>query len=438
MKPIVAIVGRPNVGKSTLINRLVGSREAIVHDMPGVTRDRLYLEADWSGREFVVIDTGGIVPGEEEGLLKSVTDQAKVAVDEADVVLFVVDGRTGENPADFEIARELRQSRKPVLLVVNKLDNPDLDWKTAEFWELGLGEPHPISAIHGNGVGDLLDEVIKQFPPPVAGQVDEGLKMAIVGRPNVGKSSLVNALLGTERMIVADMAGTTRDAIDSRVTYHGKVYTLIDTAGIRRKARVDYGVEQFSVVRAIRAMERADVVLLVIDATQGVGEQDQRIGGMADDMGKAVVVLVNKWDLVPDKDSHTMKAHTDELRRQLYHLNYAPVIYTSAVTRRRLINVFEVAEAAAQENERRIPTGPLNDLVLEAISLNPPPTDKGKRVRVYYATQASTKPPTFVLFCNNPSLMPDSYLRYLEGKLREAFGFTGTPIRFVLRGKEDK
>lgn len=409
-----------------------------MHDLPGVTRDRLYLEADWAGRDFIVIDTGGIVPGEEQGLLKSVTEQAKVAVDEADVVVFLVDGRESANPADFEIAKELRQSKKPVMLVVNKLDNPEMDWRTAEFWELGLDAPHPLSAIHGHGVGDLLDEIIKCFPPDRPATVEEGLKLAIVGRPNVGKSSLVNALLGQERMIVQDEAGTTRDAVDSRITYHGKVYTLIDTAGIRRKARVDYGVEQFSVVRAIRAMERADVVLLVIDATLGVGEQDQRIGGMADDMGKAVVVLVNKWDLIPDKDSYTMIAHTDELRRQLYHLDYAPVIYTSALTRRRLINVYEVAQAAAEENERRIPTGPLNDLLLEAISLNPPPTDKGKRVRVYYATQASVKPPTFVLFCNNPQLMSDSYLRYLEGKLREAFGFTGTPVRFVLRGKEDK
>lgn len=437
MKPMVAVVGRPNVGKSTLINRFAGSRQAIVHDMPGVTRDRLYLDADWNGRPFYVIDTGGIVPGDTDELLRSVTDQAQLAIAEADVVLFVVDTRDGVTPVDLDIADALRQTRKPVLVVANKLDKPEEVWKTGEFYELNLGDPHPISAVHGTGTGDLLDEVLKHFPPPSPEPDPDLLKMAIVGRPNVGKSSIANALLGAERSIVSDVSGTTRDAIDSRLVVDGKHYLLIDTAGIRRKAKVDYGVEQFAVVRSLKAMERADVIILVIDATTGVTEQDQRIAGLAADEGKAVVVVVNKWDAVP-KDSHTMPQYADQVRSQLYFLPWAPIVFTSAVTKKRLWNLFEVADAAASENQRRIPTGLLNQVISEALALTSPPTDKGKAAKVYYATQATVKPPTFVLFTNDPKLMPDSYMRYLEAKIRGAFGFTGTPIRLILRARNDK
>jgi GTP-binding protein len=437
MKPMVAVVGRPNVGKSTLINRLAGERYAIVHDMPGVTRDRLYLDAHWNGREFSVIDTGGIVPGDTDELLRSVADQAQIAIEEADAILFVVSGRDGVTPVDTEIAQSLRQTKKPVFMVINKLDNAEDAWRATEFYEMGLGDPYAVSALHGIGTGDLLDAVVGTFAPPSADDDPDVMKIAICGRPNVGKSSICNALLGEERSIVSDVSGTTRDAIDSRVKVNGKHYMLIDTAGIRRKSKVDYGVEQFAVVRSLKAMERADVVIIVIDATTGVTEQDQRIAGLAHDEGKAVVVCVNKWDAVP-KDEHTMPGYAEKVRKELYFVNYAPIVFTSAGTKKRLWNLFEVAESAAEENQRRIPTGVLNQVLNEAFALNPPPTDKGRTVRLKYVTQAGVKPPTIVMFVNNPKLMRDTYLRYLESKLRAAFGFSGTPLRLILRGREDE
>ncbi len=435
MKPLVAVVGRPNVGKSTFINRLVGNREAIVDDMPGVTRDRLYLDVEWLGNEFMVVDTGGIIPDETDTLLKEVQNQAKLAMSEADVIVFVADGRDGITATDRDIAHELRMTKKPIILVINKIDNFEQEVLASEFYELNLGEPVTISAIHGLGINTILDEIIEFLPKMAIEEKTEHLKISIVGRPNVGKSSIINSLLGTERVIVHDAAGTTRDAIDTTLTYYGQNYILIDTAGIRRKAKVDYGVEQFSVVRSIKAIERSDAVLVVIDATTGVTEQDQKIAGMVDDKGKACVIIVNKWDLV-EKENQTMKKHADEIRFKLHFLKYAPIIFTSAVTKKRLFNIFEIVNSAFEENNRRITTGLLNQIINEAVALNPPPTDKGKTARIYYATQAGVIPPTFILFMNNSKLLPASYLRYLENKIREAFGFSGTPLRFILRNKE--
>jgi GTP-binding protein len=436
--PTVAIVGRPNVGKSTFTNRLVGSRLAIVHDEPGVTRDRQYLKADWNGRDFIVIDTGGIMPGEDDDLiLRDIRKQAEVAVEEADAILFMVDVKQGLTASDSEIAQFLRTTRKPVFVVANKVDNVTIESETAEFYQLGIGQPYGVSSIHGLGVGDLLDDVVKSFPPAPEEEPGEELKIAIVGRPNVGKSSLVNKMLGSERMIVADMAGTTRDAIDTPLTIGDKHYLLVDTAGIRKKSKVDYGVEQFAVVRALKAIERADVVVMVIDATAGVTEQDQRIAGMADDDGKPVVIVVNKWDAV-EKDTYTMDAFKKTIRDELHHVDYAPLLFTSAITGQRVSQILELAEAAAQEAQRRITTGLLNQVLTEAISLQSPPSNKGRVMRVYYATQVRVAPPTFVLFVNDPSLVSQSYHRYLRNKLREAFGFVGTPIRVIFRERREK
>ncbi|MEB3198064.1 MAG: ribosome biogenesis GTPase Der [Candidatus Sericytochromatia bacterium] len=436
--PTVAIVGRPNVGKSTFTNRLVGRREAIVHDEPGVTRDRQYLKSDWNGRDFIVIDTGGIVPGErEDEILRSIRKQAEAAVEEADVIMLMVDAKQGLTPADEEIAQYLRSANKPIFVVANKVDNVGLEADAAEFYELGLGTPFGVSSVHGLGVGDLLDEVLKVFPPVDPDEASDELKVAIVGRPNVGKSSITNRLLGEERMIVSDVAGTTRDAIDSLLTLDDKRYLLVDTAGIRKRAKVDYGVEQFSVVRSLKAIERADVVVMVVDATSGVTEQDQRIAGMADDAGKPSVLVVNKWDLVP-KDTYTMDQFKKEIRDKLHHVDYAPMIFTSALTGQRVSKVLEAADAAFEEAQRRITTGLLNQVITEAIALNSPPTNKGRAMKVYYATQVRVGPPTFVLFVNDPGLVSQSYARYLQNKLREAFGFSGTPIRVVFRERREK
>ncbi len=436
--PTVAVVGRPNVGKSTFTNRLVGRREAIVHDEPGVTRDRQYLKSDWNGREFIVIDTGGIVPGErEDEILKSIRKQAEAAVEEADVILLMVDAKQGLTPADEEIAQYLRSANKPVLIVANKVDNVQMEADAAEFYELGLGQPYGVSSVHGLGVGDLLDEIVNTFPPADELEPTEELKVAIVGRPNVGKSSITNKLLGHERMIVSDIPGTTRDAIDSLLEIGDKRYLLVDTAGIRKKSKVDYGIEAFSVVRSLKAIERADVVVMVIDATAGVTEQDQRIAGMADDAGKPSVLVVNKWDLVP-KDTYTMETFKKVLRDKLHHIDYAPMIFTSAITGQRIEKILQTAEASAQEAQRRITTGLLNQVITEAIALNSPPTNKGRAMKVYYSTQVRVGPPTFVLFVNDPGLVSQSYTRYLHNKLREAFGFEGTPIRVLFRERREK
>jgi GTP-binding protein len=436
MKPVVAVVGRPNVGKSTFINSLVGHRQAIVDDMPGVTRDRQYFEVEWLTTEFIVVDTGGIIPEETDTLLKEVQSQVRVAIEEADVIVFQVDAKDGVTPIDREIAYELRFTKKPIVLAVNKADNDKMNLLASEFYELNLGDPVPMSSIHGFGISDVLDEIVKHFPErPENQEEDENLKIAIVGKPNVGKSSIVNALLGQDRMIVHNSSGTTRDAIDSFLTYYGKTYTLIDTAGIRKKARVDYGVEKFSVIRSIKAIERADAVLLVIDATAGVTEQDQKIAGMIDENGKACVIIINKWDLVK-KETNTMNKYADDIRDKLHFVKYAPVLFTSAITKKRLFNVFDVLNSAVEENNRRVTTGLLNQIVNEAIALNPAPTDKGRSPRIYYSTQAAVKPPTFVMFANNAELFRDSYKRYLENKIREAFSFSGTPIRLVMRNRE--
>lgn len=435
--PVVAIVGRPNVGKSTFINRLVGKREAIVHDMPGVTRDRLYLRADWNGRDFIVVDTGGIVPGTEEELLQSVEKQAKLAIAEADVIVFVVDGEAGVTPVDEDIANLLRTSKKNLILAVNKLDHVTEDPEAADFYCLGLGEPRPISAMHGLGIGDLLDEIVESFPPESEEPPPSELKIALVGKPNAGKSSLTNALLGHERMIVSPVAGTTRDAIDTPLEVDGKAYLLIDTAGIRRKAKVDYGVEQFSVVRSLRAIERCDVIVMLIDGAEGVTEQDQRIAGIAADSGKALVIAVNKWDAVP-KDTHTMPAFRKRLEEELRHVKWANVIFISALTGQRVDQVIKAAEEASEQNLRRITTGVLNEVFSEATTMNPPPASHGRRLRIYYASQVSVQPPTFLMFCNEPKLVSDHYQRYLENKLREAFGFSGTPLRMIFRPRREK
>lgn len=433
---LVAIVGRPNVGKSTLVNRIVGERVAIVDDMPGVTRDRIYLTGEWCGHEFIVVDTGGLLFEDETDLHNSVQEQAWMAVDEAEVILFVVDGQLGIHPMDEIIANELRQKQKQVVLVVNKVDDLQKSAQVAaEFYSLGLDTPFPISAIHSNNTGDLLDRVIAMLKT-TQGEVisdNEGLKLAIVGRPNVGKSSIVNTLLQEERMTVSDIAGTTRDAIDSVCRHNGEEYVLIDTAGIRKKSKVRYGVERFSVVRAIKAMNRADVVVLVLDASEPVSEQDQRIAGMADELGKACVVVINKWDLVEHKDSGTMNAHADEVREKLYFLNYAPMLYTSTVTKKRLLNLFDLAKAASDENQRRITTGLFNEVLTEIVSMSPPPARKSKRPKIAYGTQVAITPPTFVLFSNHPNLVDQTYLRHVERRIRESFGFSGTPIRLFMR-----
>ncbi len=438
--PVVAIVGRPNVGKSTLINRIVGGQEAIVHGEEGVTRDRHYLKADWNGREFLLVDTGGIVPGTADELLQNVSEQAKAAIEEADVIVLLVDAKAGPTSSDHEIAEILRRARKPVLIAANKCDDVRDDPLAMEFFELGLGDPLPVSGLHGTSTGDFLDAVVRALPaaPAPAGEAAlEALKVAIVGRPNVGKSSLVNRLIGHERMIVSPESGTTRDAIDTRVSVDEREVVLVDTAGIRRKSKVPYGVEQFSVVRALKAMERANVVVLVVDATVGVTEQDQRLSGLALEGGKALVVVINKWDLVP-KDTYTLPKFQEEVLRELHHVDWAPVVFTSALSGQRIDKILPAAMAAAGENGRRVTTGVVNEVVTEALSLNPPPTRHGKRLRVYYTSQGPTRPPTFLLFCNDPTLVTDSYERYLTGKFREAFGFKGTPIRLFFRARRER
>lgn len=435
--PLVAIVGRPNVGKSTLFNRFLGERMAIVDDMSGVTRDRLYLRCEWANREFIAIDTGGLIFGkEQEEINASVQEQAWLAVDEADVIVFLVDGQVGVHPEDRMIANELRHRGKDVLLVVNKVDEiQEAPMKAAEFYELGLDDPKPISAIHRHFTGDLLDAIAERLnlQPIVEDHEEEGLQIAIVGRPNVGKSSIVNTLLGNNRMTVSNISGTTRDAVDSVCRHEGEKYVLIDTAGIRKKSKVRYGVERFSVVRAIKAIQRADVVVLVLDATEVPSEQDQRIAGMAQDLGKASLIVVNKWDLIEDRSSTSMNEFADDIREKLYFMNYSPILFTSVVSKKRLTNIFSLAQAASQENQRRITTGLFNEVLNEIVAMNPPPSRRNKRPKISYGTQVSVRPPTFVLFSNHPGIIDAPYIRHVERKLRESFGFTGTPIRLLKR-----
>ncbi len=436
MKPIVAIVGRPNVGKSTLFNKISGKRIAIVEDTPGITRDRIYADAEWLGREFTLIDTGGIEPYSKDIILSQMRMQANLAIETADVILFVVNVRDGMTAADKDISAMLQKCGKPVILVCNKVDNPgDPPMEIYEFYNLGIGDPMLVSSIHGLGVGDLLDEVCSHFPEQQETEDDEDvIHIAIVGKPNAGKSSLVNRILGEERVIVSDIAGTTRDAIDSWLERNGKKYVLIDTAGMRKRGKIDENVERYSVVRALTSIDRADVCVIMIDATEGVTEQDTKIAGYVHEQGKAAVFAVNKWDLI-EKETNTMKNFKDRLLEGFNFMMYAESVFISAKTGQRVNDLFEMAELAVEENKKRISTGLLNDVINDAIAMVQPPSDKGKRLKIYYGTQAGVKPPTFVLFVNNADLAHYSYIRYLENKIRAAFGFSGTPIKFIIREK---
>lgn len=440
MKPTIAIVGRPNVGKSTLFNKIFGSRVSIVDDTPGVTRDRIFAECEWLGKAFTLIDTGGIEPKADDTILKQMRLQAELAIDMAHVVIFMVNVRDGLTAADQDVAAMLQKSKKPVILAVNKVDNagePPMDFY--EFYNLGLGDPIAISSTHGLGVGDLLDAAFEHIDSDaLAAEEDEDvLKVAVVGKPNAGKSSLINRILGEERVIVSDIAGTTRDAIDTYFEKDGKKYMFIDTAGIRRKARVDEQIEKYSVVRAYAAIERSDVCIIMIDGAEGITEQDSKIAGFVHESGKASVVIVNKWDLV-EKETNTMHHYKQDVMDTLAFMQYAPIHFMSAKTGSRVDKMYEIIESAAEQNARRIPTGMLNDVIAEATAKVQPPSDKGKRLKIYYATQPSTKPPTFVIFVNDKELFHFSYLRYIENQLRAAFGFEGTPIRFIIRERNEK
>ena len=439
MRPLVAIVGRPNVGKSLLFNRLAGQRLSIVEDTPGVTRDRLYAPCEWTGRKFDIVDTGGIEPNTADEILLFMREQAMLAIDSADVIVFVGDITTGVTAADQEVADMLQRSGKPVVLAVNKMDaTGPVDPEIYEFYALGLGDPIALSALHGHGTGDILDECLKYFPPRDEEEADAGaVKLAFIGKPNVGKSSIVNRILGEERVIVSDVAGTTRDAVDTPFENEFGKYVLIDTAGMRRKSRVEDRVEKFSVMRAQLAIERADVCLIMLDAREGVTEQDTKVAGMAHEAGRAAVILVNKWDLV-EKDGGTMDKMRADIRRDLSFMPYAPILFVSAVTGQRVDRIFALANEVNQQANRRITTGLLNNVLADAQARVQPPSDKGKRLKIFYMTQVSVRPPTFVVFCNDASLFHFSYQRYLENQLRSTFGLTGTPIRLVIRERGER
>ena len=436
-KPVVAIVGRPNVGKSTLFNRIAEDRISIVEDTPGVTRDRIYADASWLRHDFTLIDTGGLEPDSDEILFRQMFRQAELAMETADVILFVVDVKTGVTDADVEVANLLRKQRKPVLLIVNKVDVMTREnFDVYEFYSLGLGEPIAISAGQALGLGDMLDEVAKHFPEP--GEADEDadcIKVAVVGKPNAGKSSLINKILGEERVIVSDVPGTTRDAIDTYVEREGQRYMFIDTAGIRRKSKIKENIERYSIVRAVAAIERADVCILLIDAMENISDQDTKIAGIAHERGKAAIVVVNKWDLV-EKDTHTMKKFMVDLETELAYMPYAPKMFISALTGQRVHKIFDTIKMVSENAALRISTGVLNEVIAEAVAVTQPPSDRGKALRIYYATQVSVKPPTFILFVNDSKLMHYSYKRYIENQIRAAFGFVGTPIHFIIRNKE--
>ena len=437
-KPIVAIVGRPNVGKSTLFNQIGKKRVSIVDDMPGVTRDRIYLDAEWLNQHFTMIDTGGIEFDESNHILKSMRQQAQLAMEEADVILFLVDGRSGLTTADEEVARLLRSTKKPVILAVNKIDSPQRAMDVYEFYNLGLGDPIPISASNAMNLGDLLDAIVAAFPKKVEESKDEDeIRIAVIGRPNVGKSSIVNAILGEDRVIVSDVPGTTRDAIDSYFENESGKFLFIDTAGMRRKSKVDDAVEKYSNLRSIAAIERADVCLILIDANEGVTEQDTKVAGLAHEAGKACIIVVNKWDTV-EKDTNTMDEKTAEIRRDLSYMTYAPVVFISALTGQRVDKLFDMIVAVSNQNSMRITTGMLNNILEDATARVQPPTDKGRRLKIYYITQVGVKPPHFVFFCNDSRLFHFSYQRYLENQIRAVFGLTGTPIRITIRQKGDK
>lgn len=441
-KPVVAIVGRPNVGKSTFVNRLVGKRQSIVDDLPGVTRDRIYFDVEWQNKVFTVIDTGGIIPGDEDEIMVSIYDQAKIACQEADKIIFIVDGIEGATPVDVDIANILRQSGKPVFLAVNKVDSSQQITMLSDFYSLAIGEPRAISALHGSGgVGDLLEEITEDFEILDNDEEDTTIKIAIVGRPNAGKSSIVNALLGENRVIVSDVSGTTRDSIDARLKYNGREFVIIDTAGIRKKSKVDYGVEKFAVDRAIRSIRECDVALMVIDATEainGISDQDKKIASIITEAGKGMVIAINKWDLVEDKKSNTINKFEQKIAHEIPFLDYVPKIYISAVTKQRLNTIYTKVGEVFSECTKRVSTGLLNKVINEAYALNPPQTIKNKRLKILYSTQATVHPPTFLLFANNEGLLKEHYKRYMENKIREAFGFFGTPIRISVRTRSEK
>ncbi|MBE6013555.1 MAG: ribosome biogenesis GTPase Der [Lachnospiraceae bacterium] len=437
-KPIVAVVGRPNVGKSTLFNRLAGERISIVEDTPGVTRDRIYADVEWLGKEFTIIDTGGIDPDAEDIITRQMMKQAEIAIETSDVVLFVVDVKTGITDADEQVANMLRKSGKPLVLAVNKVDDmrkANLD--IYEFYSLGLSEPIPISAGQALGLGDMLDEVVKFFPETGDEEEDdETIKIAIVGKPNVGKSSIINRILGEDRLIVSDIPGTTRDAIDTPYEKDGHNYVFIDTAGMRRKSKIKENIEKYSIIRAVAAVERCDVCVLVINAEEGITDQDTKIAGIAHERGKAAIIAVNKWDAI-EKDGKTMNKFIKDIDMELKYMPYAPKLFVSALTGQRIDQLFGLIRIVSENASLRIATGILNEVLIEAVAMSPPPTDKGKQLKIYFVTQVSVKPPTFVLFVNDTELMHFSYKRYIENQFRQAFGFTGTPIHFIVRNRKD-
>ena len=438
-KPVVAIVGRPNVGKSTLFNALAGEKIAIVKDTPGVTRDRIYADVTWLDKEFTLIDTGGIEPDSKDIILSQMREQAQIAIDTADVIIFITDVRQGLVDADSKVADMLRRSGKPVVLVVNKVDNFDKYMPDVyEFYNLGIGDPVPVSAASRLGLGDMLDVVAEHFPEGSAQEEEDARpRIAIVGKPNVGKSSIVNRLLGENRVIVSDVAGTTRDAIDTEIVHNGKEYIFIDTAGLRRKNKIKEELERYSIIRTVTAVERADVVLMVIDATEGVTEQDAKIAGIAHERGKGIIIVVNKWDAI-EKNDRTMREYENEIRQVLSFMPYAEIMYVSAVTGQRLVKLYDMIDMVIENQTLRIATGVLNEIMTEAVAMQQPPSDKGKRLKLYYITQVSVKPPTFVIFVNDKELMHFSYTRYLENKIREAFGFRGTSLKFFIRERKEK
>lgn len=435
--PLVAVVGRPNVGKSTFFNKVVGRRVSIVEDTPGVTRDRIYAEAEWLGVHFALIDTGGIEPDSKDIILSQMREQAEMAMDTSDVILFMVDGKEGLTSADREVGEMLMKTGKKVVLAVNKMDKPELPVDFYDFYELGLGEPIPISSANMLNLGDLLDEIIASFPEGAGTEEDDTIKIAMIGKPNVGKSSLINRLLGENRVIVSPIAGTTRDSIDTPFVHDGEKYTLIDTAGIRRKSKVNEDIEKFSVIRAVAAIERCDVCMLMIDATEGVTEQDKKIAGIAHEAGKGIIVVVNKWDLV-EKETNTMRDFKADIAQELGFMSYAPSIFISALTGQRVSQVIDMAKYVAENRAMRVPTGKLNTIITDATMMKQPPSDKGKRLKIYYVTQVGVKPPLFSFKINSRPLMHFSYSRYLENQIREAFGFEGTSLKFVFREKGEK
>ena len=433
--PIVAIVGRPNVGKSTLFNRIAGERISIVEDTPGVTRDRIYTHAEWLGKNFNLIDTGGIEMSDQP-LSTQIREQAEIAIDEADVIILVVDVQNGITDADEKVAQLLYRSNKPVVLAVNKVDNPERRTDIYDFYSLGLGEPYPVSSVHSVGLGDLLDAVIKNFPETAENGTDDSIRFSLIGRPNVGKSSLVNAILGQQRVIVSNIAGTTRDAINTKFVADHREFTMVDTAGIKKKGKLYENTERYALMRSMKAIDDSDVVLVVLNADEGIRELDKHIAGYAHEAGKAVIIVVNKWDLIKNRDHRTMTDFTNLIRNEFQYLSYAPIIFVSAITKQRLIKIPKLIEEVYDHARRRIKSSTLNDVLMDAIAANPTPSTNGKRLRVYYGTQVAVEPPTFVIFVNDPDLMHFSYERYLENQIRQAFDFTGTPIHLIKRRRK--